>query len=195
MKHLRSNRQNKQILASSKKGLVDTVNSVSRGMLLAIPFFLLLAFWSSLLYAQPSVTQQSDCFTVTVSGAHSTTSCSSNTCGTPSAGCQSDCITVTIKSDQCTGLDPTTFTVSSGVNNECHDVCSPSGDFTSSYDHCSWSTPTTITYNNVNGIQDGHSATFQICHVSDGQTYEIACTNPVQCPGGSSNCRHAIISF
>ncbi len=142
---------------------------------LAISFIVLITCFNSSIYGQ--IISQSHCFTikaVAVTGSE----CATNTCGNPGAQC-SQCIDVTITSDLCTGLNPTAFTVSSNSSSECHSICSPTNDFSVSYETCSWTNPRTIY---CTAIADGHSATFRICHVVPGFTYTICLPSPTYCP-------------
>jgi hypothetical protein len=142
----------KQIFPSSQR--VDGSRfSVSRGMLLVIPFFMLFACFSSIIHAQ-LVTHTSNCFSVTLSsGGSCSGSCGGNPCDA--------CITVTV-CNTCSSLMLGSLKIHSN-SGECFSVCSSSGDFSPTTSNCTssdkdvqWAKDAIMNYSEC--------GTFQICH-------------------------------
>ena len=176
----------------------------------AISFLVLFSFCSNIMLAQ-SVTQTSNCFSISVVGVTDGTQCScTNTCGTnPYDGQQCTiCVDVTICMDSCSGINPSAFTVTSESSTDCHTVCSPTGDFTNCAtcgevgDLCSWSNPRTMLSTHAGGVADNTCVHFRICRNSTGtdappahQTYDIAIAHPLNPNCGGIPCRVAKIQF
>ena len=159
---------------------------ISRKIASAISLFVLFVCWSNALFAQstcPSgitITNSNPCFTISATCVTNGGTCNDGGCGpNPNAiqYCVS-CVDVTVTSI-CNDL-PIHFEIFSTSSEDCHTVCSPSGDFTMlaggcapSSTKCSYCDPRDIDYagNSGNGLQYGHTATFRICHRYDTPTY------------------------
>ena len=176
-------------------------------MWFAVSCFLFLTCFANLLYAQ--ITQQSNCFTISVVGVPVSdgTNCDTSytLCG-PNAfnthPCDS-CFDVTICNNLCGGANMGIYpnggiVITSNSSTDCHSVCSHTGQFfhdtTDPGPICSWFNPRTIYDVNPLGIPAGQCLTFRICRSRFGaspQTYHIA--YPPGCHG--TPCTDAILVF
>jgi hypothetical protein len=160
-----------------------------KGIALAVSVFLLCIGFNSSVFAQV----QSNCFTISVD----TTSlvCEQGDCGTPSQHC-TECRKITITHDKCAGLVITDLVIISKADDDCHTVCSPSGNFTltSGTAVCSWANPRVLTHSSSGGISWLGTATFMICHTAGGaQSYKISLPSGTTC--GGTTCTDAEVTF
>jgi hypothetical protein len=149
---------------------IKSRSSFTRKVSVALLFVTLLMSGSQLARSQmkPRVSQQSNCFTISIV-ATSDLTCNWNNCDVPAGQCE-HCYEVTITNDKCPGLTLQHFSwATPGDNNfDCRTFCSPDNDFTitsSTQDTCSWFGPRTFSYtgNNGNGLTYGNSFRMFLC--------------------------------
>lgn len=187
-----------------------------KGIAFALPLFLLFACCSSSVFAQPATITQSNCYTITEDTSHYVCDTmyhlpqgdrpkSCNVGGNYGNHNCTYCKTFRICMDKCTGLNPTTFTVTSSSSTDCHNVCSQ-GDFNifdqwgNGFEDCSWLNPRVMVSVISTGIPDLQCVKFTICRaIPPGvtpiptQTYTISLPAGTSCGGVA--CGNATITF
>jgi len=193
----------------------NTELNFKKAIVLAIPFSALFALCSSNLFAQPpsgtiTINNNNPCFVISASWVTDGSKCVTNQCG-PDPGdvsyCDA-CVDITITAE-CPTLYPIYFYIHSESTEDCHSVCSPSGDFSilstgcnpDNDSKCSYCDPREIQYlgNSGNGLPYTHSATFRICHRTDSpytqQTYNIYLPSGSCVGSPCNNANPATIAF
>ncbi|MEI8134488.1 MAG: hypothetical protein WCH46_05335 [bacterium] len=199
---------------------MKNLNSKLKGIALAVSIFAMCACSGLSLFAQPTISQQSNCFTISAVAAQDSNGCSGDGMCGPNANnvkhCQA-CIIVTLCMDKCTGILPTKFQVSSVSSTDCHSICSADADVAildgncadgvicttggGCSKKCSYCDPRELGYtgNSGNGLADNGCLSFRICHRYDSpyvqQTYHIKISAPNNSQCGGSQCTDAIITF